>query len=439
MNEIFSKFRKKIAFLIPLIVLSFLFFNFNALAEKPIIIVSSYSTNPIEIIPESKFDLEITLKNQGDLEAKNVFISLENISSDGSVSILEESSLKMIDKISKQTEKKIKYRLYSEGSISTKVLNLALKINFEDENNQIYLISQNIGILFTEKRKIEEKKVEEKKKEIIKKPIILIKKYQTEPKEILPGDKFKLILTLKNESEYSAENILTSLGNASESSSGDPQSSSIKDGISLVNSSNLKIIKKLLSQKEQTIFFELISNPKASNIFNLEIKNSFENEQKDPFSSSQTISLPILKKAQLKITTLNYPENIVKGEEFILSADVLNNNDFILKLISLELEGEDFEISKQGGIIASLDPAMEDNLEIKVKINEQGEKNGKIIIKFKNDLGKEEVLEKEIKIKVEPEKQAEPEAQPKEPEKKSFWQKISKFFKALIGLGAKES
>lgn len=419
-----------------LIIISILFFSFdNINAEKPIIIISSYFTSPREIPPGSSFDLEINLKNQSEVEAKEIIVTLES-PTEGLVSVVEGSNQRVVPKLIKGEEQKIRYRLYSEGSATTRNLNLVFNIDFIDKDNQKHSQVQIIGLLFTEKK--------EEPQKITKKPLLLIKDYTLEPKEIIPGDEFILNFTLKNESEFLAKNILINIGlgdgkelpSIKETKEISPFKHPL-EGIAFLNSSNIRLVKELGIGKERKISFRIFTSPKiSSHIYNFEIGLSFENEEGVSFSSSQIVSIPIFRKSNLKILSLEFPEITKINEEFGLIINLVNASDFPLKLISATLEGEDFEITQEAPMITSLDSAMEESLEIKAKILNKGDKFAKLIIKFKGDKG-EEKIEREIKIKGENSLVSETEKKENEKKPLSFWQKIFNFFKALLGLGTK--
>lgn len=273
------------------------------------------------------------------------------------------------------------------------------------------------------------------------KPHLLISGYSTEPEQVSPGEEFTLHLAVKNESITLAKNIFLTLGattasstKPSEGKDSTSQDTEGTDSLSVLGTSNARFIPTLKGKRDEKISFRLISGGKVSpGVYNLEIKLEYENPAGTSYTSSQTIGVVIKRKADLRIVNLEYPSATTTGKKFTVTAEVINQSGFSVGDISVEFVSNDFEVSEGYLFIGTLETGDSDSLEAKAVAKEAGEKKGQIIVKYKDDFGQEEIVQKEIKIKVKP-AQGKSLTQ-KSSKEKGFFARIWAFFKALLGLG----
>ena len=215
-------------------------------------------------------------------------------------------------------------------------------------------------------------------------PILIISDYVTTPKEVAPGATFDLELTLKNEGRYRAGQLLLTLASGGASgangSVGSGQTSSLSGAatpnsgatgsgaspVSVLDSGNVRYIGDIASGATQTVTFKLISSgnadPRAYNlVFGFEYVNAANGRDE---SARQSIGLPLIRDAGLRLTDLGIPKKIVIGKTFKVKGEVVNSGSFTVHGITVEAAGDEFEIVQAADFIGPLDGGDSDQFEI---------------------------------------------------------------------------
>ncbi len=108
----------------------------NAL-KTPRIVVDSVATDPSSIQPGSPFKLDITLRNQGNMPAKDIKVSLAGLENDG-ISIVGSTDKRYLDGINGGKEAVLTYALSCSPKLESGNNSLTAKIEYKDELNTSY-------------------------------------------------------------------------------------------------------------------------------------------------------------------------------------------------------------------------------------------------------------------------------------------------------------
>ncbi len=282
-------------------------------------------------------------------------------------------------------------------------------------------------------------------------PILIISDYTTTPKEVAPGATFNLALTLKNEGRYRAKQLLLTLASSAKSSAGAGQTTSLSGAltpgsagsdsgvaapVSVLGSGNVRYIGDIDSGATQTVTFKLISSgnadPRAYNLdFGFEYVNAANGRDE---SARQSIGLPLIRDAGLRLTDLGIPKKIVIGKTFKVKGEVVNSGSFTVHGITVEAAGDEFEIVQAADFIGPLDGGDSDQFEIVARPGSSRARELAVKVTYRDDYNQErdlsqtiEVTPKTAAIKNE-----------KSEESGGVFAAIARFFRALLGIGSGE-
>ncbi|SHH71254.1 hypothetical protein [Clostridium grantii] len=146
---------KKIAsFLILILLFAFIPF-FQAEATQTKLLVEKISTIPTELHPGEKFSLEFALKNNGDRDLENVFITLKNIEGKETLegfSPVESTNELFIGTIKKGESLTKSINLITSPNLTVGTYNLVVTVSFkEKDRSAVYDENKTIGLLIENK------------------------------------------------------------------------------------------------------------------------------------------------------------------------------------------------------------------------------------------------------------------------------------------------
>lgn len=282
-------------------------------------------------------------------------------------------------------------------------------------------------------------------------PILVISDYTTTPKEVAPGATFSLKLTLKNEGRYRAKQLLLTLASGNTSAGGPSITAGGQAGvaadtagsgsgtaapISVLGSGNVRYIGDISAGATEAVTFKLISSgnadPRAYNLnFGLEYVNAANGRDE---SAQQSIGLPLIRDAGLKLVELSTSKKIVIGKSFKVKGEVINSGSFTVHGIAIGTAGDGIEIVHAADFIGPLDGGDSDGFEITARPQSAKAREVAVTVTYRDDYNQERALTEMIEIS--------PQAAAVEkdaPEKSGgVFAAISRFFRALLGIGSGE-
>ena len=281
-------------------------------------------------------------------------------------------------------------------------------------------------------------------------PILVITDYNTMPKEVAPGANFDLMLTLKNEGRYRAKQLLLTLesgeANATDAGQAGSPTGATADAagsdsgtaapISVLGSGNVRYIGDIDAGATATVTFKLISSgnadPRAYNLgFGLEYINSANGRDE---SARQSIGLPLVRDAGLRLAGLGASKKVVIGKSFKVKGEVVNSGSFTVHGIAVGVAGDDIEIVRAADFIGPLDGGDSDSFEIAARPQSANAREVALTVTYRDDYNQERALTDTIEIS--PKKAA----VEKDKSEKSggVFGAIARFFRALLGIGSGE-
>lgn len=178
---------------------------------NPQIVIARYTVLPAQIVPGENFNLQLVLKNNSRYRAKDVLISLGNVTpantlaggassateqgaftSSDAVVVLGTGNTRYISSLSKGGENELSFELISNAALSSGVYNFPVKLNYVDSKGNACSSSQVVGLI------------------VLKKPDLAISSLNY-PREVIKGEKFNVIAEFENRSDFVVKGVLIEL------------------------------------------------------------------------------------------------------------------------------------------------------------------------------------------------------------------------------------
>jgi hypothetical protein len=172
--------------------------NRGALPAPPKVIIQAARTDPPLLAPGTPFTLTLTLVNQGDRAATDVYVGC---ATEGPTVPLEGSSLTAVQRIAagESTTATLSLMLAWEVAQGGRQ-RVPMRLDYHDAGGGTYQDTQSIGIDVDTGQAIG--------------PQVIVERYQIEPVSPMPGDRFTLTLALRNVGSEAARRSSLAFGGA---------------------------------------------------------------------------------------------------------------------------------------------------------------------------------------------------------------------------------
>jgi len=113
--------------------------------QNAVLIVDAYKVTPSPIVPGQSVNLELTLRNSGRIDVKNVDVSIDL--EDGTFSTLGSGAKQRIDSIPAGESETITIKLASDTSTEVKVYSVPVTLSYQDTRNKQYDDAAKISLV----------------------------------------------------------------------------------------------------------------------------------------------------------------------------------------------------------------------------------------------------------------------------------------------------
>ena len=161
-------------------------------------------------------------------------------------------------------------------------------------------------------------------------PRLMVTGCDTDLEQIYPNDVFVLTVHLKNTAKKAVSNIKVTL--ASEE----------KNFIS-TNGASSAYVESIAAGSTADVTFELQADSSlTAKAYGLTVKTEYEDSKANPYTSEDSLTIPVSLKADMKITEVQVPYDLCVGGEGTLSFTITNSGAATLYNVNVKCEGEDF-------------------------------------------------------------------------------------------------
>lgn len=388
---------------------------------KPKVVIEGAETDPATLIPGEPFSLTLRLANRGNRTAINVFASCASpemaIPASGGDTV---STAKIaIDDVVTVTLPLIVGNVEKGGR---QLMTIALE--YSDYVGGPYSDQQNIGV--------------DVNTTLNNQPQLLIEGYDITPDFLAPGDPFTLTLRVTNVGGGAAQRLTLSFGG--------------EDGASLapfiaVSTGNVRFVPQVPPGQTVDVVQQLIvdgtADPKSHS---LPISLSYDDSHGTRHSDTQQLSLIVRRIPELQASFYRQPDVLMVGMPVPLSVEVVNVGRNSVDVIGLQVTSQQLELQEQESpLVGPTESGASIYLDLLATPQESGTAEVLATITYRDDFNRYQTITKTLEIEVmeSPEGPQAGTSQPGMPggeeveeQPETFWGKVGRFFKGLLGLGS---
>jgi len=388
---------------------------------KPKVIIEVAETDPATLIPGEPFSLTLHLANRGNRTAINVFVACASsdtvIPASGGDTV---STAKIaIDDVVTVTLPLIA-RDIEEGGRQR----LIIALEYSDYEGGTYSDQQNIGV--------------DVNTTLNNQPQLLIEGYDVTPDFFAPGDPFTLTLHITNVGGVAAQRLTLSFG-------GDGGASLAP--FIVANTGNVRFIPQVPPGQTVAVVQQLIVDGAADpRTYSLPISLSYDDSHGTRRGDMQRLSLIVCEIPELQASFYHQPEVLMVGVPIPLSVEVANVGRNPIDVIDLQVTSQQLELREQESpLVGPTDSGASIYLDLLATPQESGTAKVLAIITYRDNFNRYQTVTETLEIEV-MESPEGPQANTSQPgmsggeemeeQSETFWGKVGRFFKGLLGLGS---
>jgi hypothetical protein len=423
--------------------------------ERPLIVVNSYSTSAGTIYPGQEFDLYVTIYNSGQHYARNIVASftpdlLMPRKTGGVISVGEIAPGNRADFTQPLTAS---WDLWGQTSAS-----IDMSVNYTDEAGVAYVEKFSFTFPITPPKAGAPTATPTVTPTVTPSPYLrpqlVISNYTTSVSPLQPGLQFTLNLQVQNVGNDLAKRVTMIVGGGSASSASatlEPGGISGASGeftnFAPIGSSNVQSLGDLpagqMINASQPLIVNTTTTPGA---YPMRISFSYLNEKGAVFNDEQVITLLVYLLPNVDISFYRDPNPVTAGQPNLLPLQVVNLGKRSVVLGNMEVTGEGAEFSNNVILVGTLDVGMYFTLDATMIPAAAGPFDLLVTIDYTDDFNQSQVITQTLTVDVQEMILPEPgmdggEGTINTPElpPETFWQKVLRFFKGLLGLGSDRS
>lgn len=264
-------------------------------------------------------------------------------------------------------------------------------------------------------------------------PVLVVKSFKTNPVTLVVGARFKLELSLDNEVDVKADNVVITVGASAVATQAPSTTTSAAPGPNVVVlGSNTRFLGAIsASETSHAVAFDLVSNPNGSpGPFSVPVTIQFDSPNGGRVTSVQSVGLMFTRTLVFDVGALTYPRQATAGVPFDLSVSVANTNDFAINGVALSFEATGVAWTSHETTVGVLEPGKTARLVARGAASVPGTLPVTMAISYKDDYNQLKQIKREITVLVLPKPAVAPVAAPRDP-LAALWL----FAKALVGIG----
>lgn len=421
--------------------------------ERPVIVVLSYSTSASKISPGQDFDLYVTIYNSGQQYARNIVASFTPDTfmprvTGGVVAVSEIAPGNRQDFTQPLTAS---WSLWGQTTAS-----IVMNISYTDEGGTPYAEKFTFTIPITPPKVGAPTQTPTPTPtptaQPFLRPQLVISNYTTSVSPLQPGVQFTLNLQVQNVGNDLAKRVTMIVGGGSTSPSAgatlEPGGISGASGefanFAPIGISNIQSLGDLPIGQTKSVSQPLIVNTSTNpGAYPLRISFTYLNEKGNVITDEQVITLLVYLLPNVNVSFYRDPNPIMAGQPNLLPLQVINLGRRSVVLGNMKVTGEGAEFSNNLILVGTLDVGMYFTLDAYVIPSAPGPLDLIITIDYTDDFNQSQVITRTLTVEVQ--ETILPEAgiggingpgSAPEPAPESFWQKIWRFIKGLLGLGS---
>jgi hypothetical protein len=421
---------------------------------RPILGLSSYSSNPYAVEPGQEFDLNFRLGNNGNAKARNIIMTFSSTDflPRGNGGVV--SDLVMDDGASTGYSQP----LTATSEVKSKAVgSLVLQVSYVDDFGNPFSASFTLSIPIAEPAPFAGP-AWTRTPTPGPRPQLLIRSYSTSTELLSPGSRFVLSIEVFNAGGTAAKRINMILGGGlktGEESSGGTPAPGAGGGLSgaggdfstfaPVGSSNVQFLGDLGAGVSMKATQQLIVNGTAkAGAFPVKFSFTYNDERGASLTDDQVITLLVYTTPLLEVGYYREPDPLFSGQPGTLPIQVVNLGHSTVILGLMEVQGTGAQLSNNRMMIGPLDPGGYFTLDPMVMAEQIGVLDLTVAVHYLDDFNQAQVIEQHLSVPVEAGESfpgpgpiegpppGEGVSEPALPE--TLWQKVTRLVLGFLGL-----
>lgn len=423
---------------------------------RPLVVVQSYgpsSTAPIR--PGQTFDVEVNLLNTGQIAATNVVITFFP----GDFEPRGTGGIRPVGTLEPGQMAKVIQTFTAKTDLSTGIGLLDAEVRYNDVYGSAYTDKARLALDVLAPTQssggVSPTATPTPTPGPVNRPQFVINSYQTNVEVLKPGTTFTLQLDVRNMGTANARAVSMIVGGGSASSGGgggtqEPGGVSGGSGeftnFAPIGSSNVQFLGDVAQgaslQAAQTLIVNSTTQPGA---YSLKISFVYSDASNGQFTDDQVITLLVLQPPRVDISFYRPPDPLFAGQPGMIPLQVVNlsNSSAVLGLMTVTAESA--EIMNNTLLVGNVDPGFPITLDAQVIPMQPGPLELNIVIEYIDNFNQAQTITRTLSMEV---MDAPPMGEgfpgmegegggmeaPSAPE--TFWQKVWRFIRGLLGIGS---
>jgi len=421
----------------------------TAAFARPLVMVSSYYVNEGNITPGQDFTLTLTLENVGNSPAGNLVLSFTSTDffprETGGVMAIPSLNAGGSVTISQQMASSYALSGYSIGTLAgtlnyTDVLGTAYTEAFTFTINLKTPDYNSVNPTATPTTTL--------------RPQLVVGRYASSVDPLQPGSQFNLNLSIHNLGTADARAVTMVIGGTVlPDAAGTPSPGGISGaGSDLVNfapigSSNLVYIGDINTAAVQDVTSQLIVNVTTQpGAYPLKLSFVYTDSKGNRIVDDQVITLLVYSLPQVEVSFYRDPGILYTGQPNMLPLQVTNLGKKTAVLGNMKVTAQNAEMTNNISLVGTLDIGGYYTLDAQMMPMQAGTVPLEVTINYTDDFNQPREITQTLEVQVEEMPMPDPgsmggpdgEGMVPEPVAETFFQKVLRFFKGLLGLGSEK-
>jgi hypothetical protein len=380
-------------------------------AGRPQLVIEASQTEPAVLGPGDAFELMLHLANRGSRTATQVTVGA---ASADLAAPAEGSNVVAVDNIGIDKVVTATLPLVMSDDAEAGRLSFEIALAYSDYTGGSYTDHQSVGL--------------EASTALEDRPQLIVESYHITPESLAPGDTFTLTMTVNNVGGGEAQRMTLTLGGEGGSEMGP---------FAPLQSSNVKFVPRLAAGDTVEVTQRLVVDGGAdAGAYSLPVALAYDDNRGTRHSDSQLISLLVRSRPHLQIGFYRPVEVVEVDVPFELPVEVTNIGPTLVNVSTLEVSSTQLEISEGSLYLGPLDGATSGSLEATAVAHEGGTAEVLVTVHYLDDFEQSQVVTKTLTVEVEEPPEIEQEAEEQKEGEETFWDKVLRFLRGLLGLGS---
>jgi hypothetical protein len=422
---------------------------------RPMLTVAEYYLNSGKLAAGSDFKLAVRIKNTGGSDAYNVIVAY-----DGGTSFYPKNTggISTVSGISSATSTTVTQDFTGAAELAwIGIATMKLTVSYTDSAGTAY--SDVFSLTFNVSTSSSQSSSSNSSSSSNQTQLV-ITDYMVDVDLLQPGTTFNLALEVKNMGAGDARGVTMVMGGAGSPST--DTSTTTTGGVTgggadlskfaPLDSSNLVYIGDIAAGGTATLTQKLIVNVTTEpGVYTLKFSFVYNDGKGNKVIDDQVITLLVYSLPQVESSFYMDPGFFYVGTPTTLPIQVTNLGKKTAVLGNMRVTADGEEIFNNVSLVGALDPGGYYTLDAEITPSKEGPLDIVVTINYTDDFNQPRTLVQKISIEVQPGMEITPDPSLENPEgngmtglpveqmPETFWQKIGRFFKGMLGLGSGKS